>query len=260
MPAGVQEGPLWARDYGGVAVEAHAGRRGMGHAAALAVAERLRAAAAGGGRVRIVFAAAPSQEEFLAALVAIPGLPWGQVEALHLDEYLGLSGGAPQAFGNWLAARLFDRLPLAAAHRLDGTAADAAVECRRYAALLAAAPLNIACVGIGENGHLAFNDPPADLRDPEAVRVVELDARCRLQQVNDGCFPALAAVPRRALTLTVPAILAASAVFCTVPGPAKAEAVRAALRGPVSGDCPASALRRHPRVRMFLDAEAAALL
>jgi len=260
VAAGESAPPIWVRVYDGVRVEAYPTRGDLGRAAAVAVAAAMRAGGDGARPLRMVFAAAPSQEEFLAELTGTPGLPWPLVQALHLDEYVGLAPEAPQGFGNWLSSRLFHRVPLGAAHRLNGGATDLAAECRRYAGLLQAAPLDISCVGIGENGHLAFNDPPADLGDPEAVRVVELDARCRRQQVNDGCFPDLGAVPHRALTLTIPAILAARAVFCVVPAAAKAAAVRDALKGPVSPDCPASALRRHAAVRMFLDADSASLL
>ena len=246
------------RVFDGVAVEVYASRAAMGRAAAAAVAAEVRRLAT--GPIRMVFAAAPSQEEFLTALTTMQGLPWERVEAFHLDEYVGLPPGAPQGFGDWLAARLFDRVPLAAVRRLDGRAVDLAAECDRYGRLLRSAPPDMACVGIGENGHLAFNDPPADLEDRETVRLVDLEARCRRQQVHDGCFAELADVPRKALTMTVPAILAAAVVIGVVPAAAKAPAVRDALLGPVGPSCPASALRRHRHARLFLDAESAALL
>lgn len=253
--------PVWRARYERVDVEVHADRRAMGRAAAETVAGHVGALLRRHRRIRLVFAAAPSQEEFLSALTAIPGLPWDRVIAFHLDEYLGLAAEAPQRFANWLAPRLFDRLPFAAVHRIDGGAGDPEAEASRYAGLLRAQPPHLACVGIGENGHLAFNDPPvADFEDAAAVRVVELEERCRRQQVHDGCFPALAAVPRQAITLTIPAIMGAAHIVCVVPAAEKREAVHASLLGPVSTTCPASILRRHPSARMFLDPESSALL
>ena len=195
---------------------------------------------------RAVFAAAPSQAEMLAALLR-HGVDWSRVEAFHMDEYVGLAPEAPQRFGAWLGRHLFDRAPFRAVHLLQPEAGCA------YAALLAAAPIDLVCLGIGVNGHLAFNDPPADLQDPKPVRTVRLDAQCRQQQVDDGAFPTLGAVPLEAVTLTVPRLLDARSLVCTVPGPAKRAAVRAALHGPLTGGCPASALRTHPDCTLFLD-------
>jgi len=251
--------PLWRRRFDRLAAEVHAGRAALGRAAAAAVAEALRRLLARRHRVRVVFAAAPSQEEFLAALTLEPGVRWDRVVAFHLDDYVGLPPQAPQRFANWLGPRLFDRLPFAAVQRIDG-AAEPAAEAARYGALLRAGPPHLACLGIGENGHLAFNDPPADFADRALCRVVVLDERCRLQQVHDGCFPDLEAVPRQALTLTIPAILSAQQLFCVVPAAAKAPAVAQALLQPIAPGCPASVLRRHPAARLFLDTEAAALL
>ncbi len=159
----------------------------------------------------------------------------------------------------YLHKHLLSRVRVAAFHPLAGEAADAAAECRRYAALLAAAPADLVCLGIGENGHLAFNDPPmADFKDPELVKIVELDEACRRQQVNDGCFATFDDVPRRALTLTIPALRGARTVIGTVAGPRKAAAVRAALHGPVSTVCPASIPRTHANATVHLDAAASA--
>lgn len=231
----------------------------MGQAAAEWAAEALRQAIAVRGAARVVFASAPSQDEFLDALARAPDLDWQHVTAFHLDEYVGLPGDAPQAFGQYLRDRLFRRIAPAATHFLDGNARDLSAEARRYATLLAEAPLDLACTGIGENGHLAFNEPGmARFDDPELVRVVELDERSRRQQVNDGCFADLEQVPRQALTMTVPAILSARAVVCVVPGPTKREALRCLVKGPVSPQLPASALRRHRRAVLFADAVAAA--
>jgi glucosamine-6-phosphate deaminase len=236
-------------------------RRSLGQAAAAAAALHLQRLLRRADRVRVAFAAAPSQEEFLAALALQPGIRWDRVVAFHLDEYVGLPPGAPQRFAHWLAPRVWDRLPLRAAHRIDGSAEDPAAEAARYEALLRRQRLHLCCLGIGENGHVAFNDPPvADFRDPQLVKVVELDERCRAQQVHDGAFPDLGTVPRRAITLTIPALVGAAHLVVVVPGSAKAEAVRDALLGPVEARCPASVLREHPGAALFLDRGAAALL
>jgi glucosamine-6-phosphate deaminase len=206
--------------------------------------------------VRMIFASAPSQEATLRALADRPGIDWARVTAFHMDEYLGLDPAAPQRFGTWLRATLFDRVPIGAVHLIE-PGGDPETTAREYAALLAAAPIDITCLGIGVNGHLAFNDPPADLDDPASVRIVDLDEVSRRQQVDDGCFACLDDVPRRAITLTVPALLAADEVFCMVPGARKRPAVTAALYGPVGGLLPASALRTHPRCTIYVDRESA---
>lgn len=240
--------------YQRLRVEAYTTPAAMGTAAAAAVAARLRSLLSQQSQVRVAFAAAPSQAEFLTALAQAPDLDWSRVMAFHLDEYIGLPAGHPACFARWLDRHLFRQVPLGAVHYLTGTAADPQTECRRYAALLGQAPLDLACIGIGENGHLAFNDPHvADFADPLAVKVVDLAEASRRQQVHDGCFPDLPAVPRQAMTLTIPTIVAARALSVVVPGAHKAAAVRAALTGPVSPACPASALRGHPDAVLYLD-------
>jgi glucosamine-6-phosphate deaminase len=232
----------------------------LGAAAAQAGAGALRRALAAKGSANAVFASAPSQQEFLAGLAEAPDIDWSRVTAFHLDEYIGLPADAPQAFGQFLRDRLFGPVRPGKVHYLDGNAPPAA-ECARYAALLAANPLDVAFIGIGENGHIAFNDPHvARFDDPEVVKVVELDDRSREQQVHDGMFPAIELVPRAALTMTIPAIVGAPRVLCMVPGPTKAEAVRATLLGPVQTACPASILRHHQNATLFLDQRSAALL
>lgn len=234
-------------------------RLSMGQAAARAVADRLRILLAEKRRVAMVFAAAPSQEEFLATLATEPSLDWERVVAFHLDEYVGLAPSAPQGFGSFLRMRLFARVRPGTVQYLNGNAADLSAECARYARLLADDPLDVACIGIGENGHVAFNDPPvADFDDPRVVKVVELDPICRAQQVHDGCFAHLEEVPTRALTLTVPAIFGATWVHCIVPASSKARAVHDTLLGPVDTSCPASILRRHERATLYLDRDSAA--
>jgi len=236
-------------------------RRQLGAAAAHAVADGMKETIASQGSVTVVFASAPSQNEFLAALAALQGIDWNRVVALHMDEYLGLPAGAPQGFGNFLQERLYDQVRPGAVHFLNGQTADPERECRRYAGLLQTHPVDIVCAGIGENGHLAFNDPPvADFADPLKVKVVELEAACRMQQVHDGCFPDLNSVPTHALTLTIPALLAARQIYTIVPGPTKAQAVRDTLTGPVGLHCPATALRQHPHSILYIDGESASLL
>jgi glucosamine-6-phosphate deaminase len=231
-------------------------RNALGEAAAAAIAESIRTLLAEKETIRVVFAAAPSQTETLAALADADGIDWGRVEAFHMDEYVGIDPGAPQRFGNWLARAFFDRVPLRSIQLIDpagSTATDSSGEAARYAALLDAEPIDIVLAGIGVTGHLAFNDPPVDFDEAVSVKVVELDRESRVQQVAEGLFARLDEVPTHAWTLTVPALLSAGEVFCVVPGELKAAAVRRALTGAVAPDSPASALRIHPRARLFLD-------
>jgi glucosamine-6-phosphate deaminase len=176
-----------------------------------------------------------------------------------MDEYLGLAPGSPQRFGTWLRGAIFDHLPFAAVHLIE-PGENAAQSAEDYAAKLNEAPIDIVCCGIGVNGHLAFNDPPADFDDPLTMKAVTLDAQCRQQQVDDQCFATLGEVPAVALTMTVPALLAGRAIFCTAPGASKRDAVRRALLGPIEPMCPASALRRHPCCAVFLDQDSASEL
>jgi len=243
-----------------LSVQIYADRAAMGMAAGTAVATALRERLARQQRVRIIFAAAPSQREMLAALGAATGIDWTRVTAFHMDEYLDLADAAPQRFGHFLREHLFARVEPGDVHYLaarpiagDDDAA-IATECARYTALLRAAPIDIVCLGIGENGHLAFNDPPvADFADPATVKPVVLDDACRRQQVHDGCFATLAAVPHRALTLTIPTLMAGEQLCCVVPGPTKRAAIRRALTGPIATACPASVLRRHPDCTLSTD-------
>lgn len=212
-------------------------------------------------RLNMIFAAAPSQNEVLAALANDPQIPWNRVQAFHMDEYIGLSPNAPQGFGNFLRQHLFGHAPFAGVNYIDCAATDAQAECDRYTKLLQENPVDIVVMGIGENGHIAFNDPPvADFNDPQLVKVVELDPVCRQQQVNDGCFARLEQVPTHALTLTVPALMAAAHHFCIVPATTKAKAVKAAVRGPIGERCPATCLRNRAGAVLYLDPDSAALL
>lgn len=231
-------------------------RTALGDHAAADIGREIRACLQKQLGVRVVFAAAPSQSEMLAALCKEKDIEWPRVTAFHMDEYLGLPPRTPQSFGVWLQNAIFEQLPFAAVHLIvpGSNPAQAAAE---YAAKLNEAPIDIVCCGIGVNGHLAFNDPPADFDDPLTVKVVELDAQCRQQQVNDQCFATLGDVPTHALTMTVPALLAGHAIFCTVPGIEKRDAVRRALSGLIDPMCPASALRRHQRCTIYLDRDSA---
>lgn len=230
-------------------------RTAMSRVAAGHVAAEIRARLTVAAGVRMIFAAAPSQADMIEALIAEPGIDWGRVTAFHMDEYIGLAPDAPQRFALWLQERLFGRVPFAAVHPIVPEP-DSRAAAERYAAFLGAAPIDIVCLGIGVNGHIAFNDPPvADFADPLDVKIVELDDVCRQQQVDDRCFPNVAAVPERAVTLTVPRLLRAGRLFCVVPGALKRVAVKRALHGPITADCPASVLRRHADCTLYLDAE-----
>jgi len=241
----------------GVVVRFAVSRLAMGAQAAADIGNEIRARLAAQAWVRMVFAAAPSQAEMLAALRGEQSIDWTRVTAFHMDEYLGLPPDSPQRFGNWLQRSIFDHLPFRAVNLIEPRD-NPAQSAEEYAAKLNAAPIDIVCCGIGVNGHLAFNDPPADFEDSLTVKTVTLDALCRRQQVDDRCFAALDEVPTQALTMTVPALLNCRAIFCTVPGSSKRDAVRRALYGPIDPMCPASALRRHPRCAMYLDPDSAA--
>jgi glucosamine-6-phosphate deaminase len=242
-------------------VQVYASRAEMGQAVGEAVGTKMRELLDVKTGISVVFAAADSQKEFLGNLASAPGIDWGRVTAFHMDEYRGVRGDSRQSLGRWLRDRLFDRVKPGKVHLMDGMAEPPEQECARYAALLREAPIDIACLGIGENGHLAFNDPPvADFNDPEAVKVVEIDEASRLQQSAEGNFPRPQDVPRVALTLTIPALLAAPFVYSTVPGPRKAPAVKAAVDDPVTTACPATALRRHGGAVLYLDPDSARLI
>jgi len=236
-------------------------RANMGAAAASVVAQEIRGLIASRGRAVGIFASAPSQNEFLAALVESPGIDWSRVIGFHLDEYLGMDERAPQSFRRFLIDRLVSKVPFGEFNGLRGDAEDGSTETERYSELLAANPPDFAVLGIGENGHLAFIDPPfCDFEDPQRVKVVELDPICRAQQVNDGAFPTIDDVPHHALSLTIPTIMARPRLFAIVPGPAKRQAIKSAIEEPIATICPASILRRHPDAHLFIDRDSASLL
>lgn len=236
-------------------VKIFADRKELGEAAAVMAAATLRYLLAHKEEVNVIFAAAPSQQEFLAALKVAPDIAWNRVNAFHMDEYIGLPADAPQGFGNFLRKAIFDALDFKSVNYINGPLNETG-----YAQLLQASPPDIVCMGIGENGHLAFNDPPvADFNDPLLVKVVELDLACRQQQVNDGCFTQLESVPTHAVTLTIPAMMQAPYIYCMVPGPAKAVAVRNTIEQPLQHAFPSTILRTHPGAILFLDAQSSEL-
>jgi glucosamine-6-phosphate deaminase len=241
-------------------VRVYESRKTMGAAAAERFAREVNRLMSSKEEINIVFAAAPSQNEFLHSLYD-HNLNWSKINAFHMDEYIGLPSDAPQGFGNFLRDRLFGKYRFKSVNYLNGNASDPEAECLRYAQLLREHPIDIVCMGIGENGHLAFNDPPvADFNDLHAVKVVELDQDCRNQQVNDGCFEHIDLVPTKALTLTIPSLMKANFINCVVPGSAKAPAVKNTLKKEVDAKYPATILQRHPNVILFLDYDSSSLL
>jgi len=211
--------------------------------------------------INMIFAAAPSQNEVLYALATDKEIPWNRVNAFHMDEYIGLSKDAPQGFGNFLKAHIFGLADFKSVNYIDISAPDADAECERYSALLKEYPTDIVVMGIGENGHIAFNEPPvADFNDAKMVKPVALDEICRNQQVNDGCFAKPDDVPKTAITLTVPTLFAGNHLFCIVPAKTKANAVRATLCGEIGEHCPATVLRRHESAILYLDGDSSSLL
>jgi glucosamine-6-phosphate deaminase len=249
------------RTYGTAHVHTYDDREEMGKAAADHVARLIGDILKRKERVNIVFAAAPSQNEFLAHLVKSKSVDWSRVVGFHMDEYLGLPAASDQFFSLYLKKHLFSKVRIKTIHFLDSQPKDPFKECERYSALLRENPTDIVCLGIGENGHIAFNDPPfADFHDKKLVKIVELDEADRRQQVNDGCFPTIKAVPPSAFTLTIPALMSAAHLSCVVPSERKAKAVMNALTGEISTAVPASILRTHPQIEMFLDKASASLL
>ena len=242
-------------------VKIYDSRDTMGKDAAVEVIAKIKELLSKKEEISMIFAAAPSQNEFLAALVADEDISWERVTAFHMDEYIGLDKNAPQAFGNFLRERIFDKVPFKAVHFLDGNAEDIEKECKRYGQLLEDAKVDVVCMGIGENGHIAFNDPPvADFKDGHLVKMVELDDTCRMQQVNDGCFATKNLVPTHALTLTIPALMAGKNLFCMVPAKTKAQAVKNTVHGEISEACPASILRTRENAILYLDPDSSSML
>lgn len=234
-------------------------RNELGRNAGREIADKIRELHKSQELVNMIFAAAPSQNETLDQLVEEPGIDWNRINAFHMDEYVGLDDNSPQKFGNYLKDRLFKKLSFLAVHYLNGNAEDMEQECMRYEDLLKKNPTDIVCMGIGENTHIAFNDPHvSDFNDPQLVKIVDLDHACRQQQVNDGCFENIGAVPTHAITLTVPALAQSKYVFCMVPGEKKAQAVYLTFTEKIDDKIPSTILRRHSNAILFLDQNSAA--
>lgn len=231
-------------------------RKEMGVNAAKDCAECIKEMLGHKDELNMIFAAAPSQNEFLEALAADKSIDFSRINAFHMDEYIGLRKGAPQGFGEFLRTRIFGLVGFKSVNYINASAADAEAECERYGKLLKEYQADIVCMGIGENGHIAFNDPHvAEFDDKKIVKVVELDEVCRMQQVNDGCFATIDDVPKKAVTLTIPTLAAAQHHFCIVPAKTKAEAVKRTIKGEITEKCPATILRLCGDARVYLDGD-----
>lgn len=236
-------------------VKVYDNRQSMGLAAGKEAVAYLKELLAEQEEVWAIFGAAPSQNEILAALVAAEGVDWTRVHAIHMDEYVNLAEDAPQGFGNFLRRAIFDKLPFASVEFI-GSMGDPQEKIDRYTALLSRHKIDAVFMGIGENGHIAFNDPHvADFNDPKPIKIVDLDQKCRQQQVNDGCFTKLEDVPTHAITLTVPTLFSGTRLFCVVPAPTKADAVRATVEGSISELCPATVMRMHDNATLYCDSD-----
>ncbi|MDT0169240.1 6-phosphogluconolactonase [Pseudarthrobacter sp. BRE9] len=240
--------------HGTLAVRAYATKEELGKAAGEHAAHVIADAIAVNGAARVMFAAAPSQEATLATLIAEPGIDWSRVECFHMDDYVGLHPDAPQGFGNWLQRLVFDSVSPKDFHRIN-TAGDAAQGAEDYERIMGSAPFDLVLCGLGVNGHLAFNDPPADFHDRKAARVIALDDVSRQQQVDEGHFEGLEDVPTRAVTVTIPRLLNAAVIIASVPGQAKRQAVADTLGKPITGEHPGTILRTHPAASLYLDKE-----
>src|SRR5262245_5782485 len=240
-------------------IEVFDDKASLSKAAALQATVAIQRAIAQRGSARIIAATGASQIEFLAALTRVPGLDWPNVEMFHLDEYIGIPIEHPASFRKYLLERLIQKTGIEKYHFLDGEANPADV-CRKVGRALTAAPVDVAFVGIGENGHLAFNDPPADFETEDPYLVVALDEVCRSQQVNEGWFSTLSEVPMRAISMSVRQILKSTEIICVVPDARKAQAVKLCFEGEISPMAPASILRNHPNITIFLDRDSARLL
>jgi glucosamine-6-phosphate deaminase len=245
-------------DTGNLKVRVYPTARAAGQAAAEFVAAALREVAAERDVVGVIFATGASQFETLHALTSMSGLPWEKVHGFHMDEYIGIDANHPASFRRYLREKMTSRVPMAAFNEMDGSAADLERVGREYMEKLSEADPRICLLGIGENGHLAFNDPhEADFDDPEPMKVVTLDRACREQQLAEGWFPSFDQVPKQALTLTIPTLLKVPKLVASVPGKRKAASVRRTLLDPISVDCPATILRTHPDVTICLDEDSA---
>lgn len=236
-------------------------RKEMGDCAGKEAAVVIRELLSFKEEINVMFAAAPSQNETLAALLEADGIDWSRINAFHMDEYVGIDPNHRASFRNFLRKAIFDLKPFKSVNLIDGNASNCEEEAGRYAKLLEKHPLDVCLLGIGENGHIAFNDPSvADFHDPKGVKVVELEDVCRMQQVHDECFDSFDEVPKHAFTVTIPALLRAKHMFCSVPAPTKANAVYHMLNDEIGEQCPATALRSQPDARLYLDKDSAAMI
>lgn len=241
-------------------VKAFITRKEMGEAAAADIVAAIKKALEKKKEINMIFAAAPSQNDVLKALTE-SDVEWNRINAYHMDEYMGLDRSAPQSFGNFLTEHIFGKVPFKSVNLINCGVKDAEAECDRYEQLLKENPADIIVLGIGENGHIAFNDPwVADFMDSRLVKTVPLDEVCRQQQVNDGCFAKLEDVPGQAITLTCPVFIQAPQLFCIVPAITKAKAVKRTLQGEINEECPATILRKHENAVLYLDKDSASLL
>jgi glucosamine-6-phosphate deaminase len=253
-------GSLHSFKAGEAHVEIYASSTAAGNAAAEKAAQVIGSAIANHGRARVIGATGNSQIPLVDALTK-QGIDWASVELFHMDEYAGMKPDHPSSFRYWIRTRIEEKVHPWRTHYLQGDAPDLEAEMRRYAQLLNVAPIDVAFVGFGENGHIAFNDPRvADFQDPETVKMITLDDACRRQQAGEGHFKDVDSVPPRALTITCTGLFRAEAWVCNVPDLRKAEAVKNALEGPISESCPASLVRRHRNSYVSLDSASASLL
>ena len=253
--------PVITKTYGLLPVEIYADNESLGQAAAARAVSILTSVLEKEPAAHMIVATGNSQLTFYRNLVSFPGVDWSRVTIFHMDEYVGMRPDHPASFRRFLHEKLVDRVHPASFYGVEGDAVDPIAECERYAGLLREFPAHLVCLGIGENGHIAFNDPPfADFQDPKWVKVVQLDQRSRRQHVGEGHFARLEDVPTHAITLTIPALLAAREMLAIVPERRKNEAVQKTLNGPVTTACPASILRTAPHARLYLDIESASLV
>jgi glucosamine-6-phosphate deaminase len=242
-------------------VEVHPDRESAGRAAAQAAAECMRQLGSAQDSIGVIFATGASQLETLRALVSLPGIPWDKVTGFHMDEYVGIDEHHPASFRRYLRENLTSRVPMREFFEINGSTADRDSQIRDYARRLRAADPQLCLLGIGENGHLAFNDPAeADFHDPADVKIVTLDSACRLQQFAEGWFASIEEVPATAITLTIPALLRVPRLILSVPGKRKMQIVKRTFTEPISTECPATILRTHPDATVYLDADSAAEL
>ena len=251
---------MWTLKQDKLNVKVFETRALMGEAAACDAEEYINSVLAGQDEMNIVFAAAPSQNDVLAALVR-KNIPWERINAYHMDEYVGLKVSDPQLFGHYLDEHIFKLVPFKSVHYIAQAGVSAEKICSDYCELLGKIHIDVIFMGIGENGHIAFNDPgEARFDDPQIAKIVKLDDICRMQQVHDGCFPTLEDVPEYAISLTIPTMMSADRLFNVVPTALKANAVKAMIYGEISEACPASACRNHDNVTLYLDEDSAKLI